>query len=99
MRGGALINSTACKEGGGWSGTITFTAVNSHGTGYVIGSASQGVQEAILAASYPPVSYHELGAVVIPPGQYTWQARVTVPTPYTELDFSGSDVACTRADS
>ncbi len=94
-----LITSTTCTQAGGSSGTITFTAVNSHGTGYVIGSASQGVQEAILAASYPPVSYHQLGAVVIPPGQYTWQARVTVPTPYTELDFAGSYVTCTMADS
>jgi hypothetical protein len=95
----ALITATTCTQAGGSNGTITFTAVNSHGSGYAIGSASQGVQEAILAASYPPVSYHELGAVVIPPGQYTWQARVTVPTPYTELDFAGSYVTCPMADS
>ncbi len=93
-----LLTATTCTQAGGSSGTITFTAVNSHASGYTIGSASQGVQEAILAASYP-VSYHQLGAVVIPPGQYTWQARVTVPTPYTELDFAGSYVTCTMADS
>jgi hypothetical protein len=95
----ALITSTTCTQAGGSTGTITFTAVNSHGSGYAIGSASQGVQEAILAASYPPVSYHQLGAVVIPPGQYTWQARVTVPTPYTGLDFAGSYVTCNMADT
>jgi hypothetical protein len=67
----ALITSTTCTQAGGSGGTITFTAANSHGSGYTIGSASQGVQEAILAASYPPVSYNQLGAVVIPPGQYT----------------------------
>jgi len=94
-----LINSTTCTQAGGSSGTITFTAANVHGSGYTIGSASQGVQEAILAASYPPISYNQLGAVVIPPGQYTWQARVTVPTPYTQLDFAGSYVTCTMSDS
>ncbi len=94
-----LITSSTCTQTGGSSGTITFAAANSHSSGYTIGSASQGVQEAILAASYPGVSYNQLGAVVIPPGQYTWQARVTVPTPYTELDFAGSYVTCTMADS
>jgi hypothetical protein len=94
-----LITSSTCTQSGGSSGTITFTAANSHSSGYAIGSASQGVQETILAASYPSPSYNQLGAVVIPPGQYTWQARVTVPTPYTELDFAGSYVTCTMADS
>ncbi len=94
-----LITSTTCTQAGGSSGTITFTAANSHSSGYTIGSASQGVQEAILAASYPPISYNQLGAVVISPGQYTWQARVTVPTPYTQLDFAGSYVTCTMSDS
>src|SRR5580704_9209786 len=60
-----LITSTTCTQAGGSSGTITFTAANVHGSGYTIGSASQGVQEAILAASYPPISYNQLGAVVI----------------------------------
>jgi len=95
----ALVASTSCTQAGGSSGTITFTAANSHGSGYTIGSASQGVQEAILAASYTPINYSKLGTIVIPPGQYTWQARVTVPTPNAQLDFAGSYVTCTMADS
>jgi len=98
----ALVTSSTCTPGGGTAGTITFTAVNSHASGYAIGSASQGVQEAINAAAFTP-NYSggnaELGAVVIPPAQYTWQARVTIPAPGMEIDFSGSVVSCTMADT
>jgi len=98
----ALITSTTCTQGGGANGTITFTVANSHSTGYSMGSASQGVQEAINAAAF--VSNFSggtavQGAVVIPPAQYTWQARVTVPAPGMEIDFSGSVVSCAMADT
>jgi len=98
----ALITSTTCLQAGGASGTITFTAANTHGTGYTVGSASQGVQEAINAASFVP-NYAggtaALGSVVIPPAQYTWQARVTVSAPNMVLDFAGSVITCTMADT
>jgi hypothetical protein len=96
-----LITSTTCTQAGGASGTITFTAANTHATGYIIGSASQGVQEAINAASYvsSTSSVAQQGSVVIPPGQYTWQARVTIPAPGMVLDFSGAVIVCTMADS
>jgi hypothetical protein len=97
-----LITSTTCTQGGGASGTITFSAVNTHSAGYSVGSASQGVQEAINAASYIPNfagGTAEAGSVVIPPAQYTWQARVTVPAPFMTLDFSGSVVTCTMSDT
>jgi hypothetical protein len=96
-----LITSTTCAQAGGASGTITFTAANTHGSGYTIGSASQGVQEAINAASYvsSTSTASELGSVVIPPGQYAWQARVTVSSPGMVLDFSGAVITCTMADS
>jgi hypothetical protein len=98
-----LITSTTCNQAGGGSGTLTFTAANTHGSGYTIGSASQGVQEAINAASYAgdyiSGGFEELGSIVIPPGQYTWQARVTIPSPLMKLDFAGSFVTCNMADS
>jgi hypothetical protein len=97
-----LIVSTTCPQAGGTSGTITFTATNTHGAGYTVGSASQGVQEAINAASFLP-NYAggtaALGSVVIPPAQYTWQARVTVSAPNMVLDFSGSVITCAMADA
>ncbi|HWY22944.1 MAG TPA: hypothetical protein VNX26_17080, partial [Candidatus Acidoferrum sp.] len=97
----ALISSTTCTQAGGSNGTITFTAANSHSSGYAIGSASQGVQEAINAAALIPnySNTAELGSVVIPPAQYTWQARVTVPAAGMELNFAGSVVTCTMADT
>ena len=98
----ALITATTCTQGGGANGTITFTAANTHGAGYAIGSASQGVQEAINAAALIPnfsSNTGNLGAVEIPPAQYTWQARVTVPAAGMELNFAGSVVTCVMADT
>jgi hypothetical protein len=97
----ALITASTCTQAGGSNGTITFTAVNSHGSGYAIGSASQGVQEAINAAPFiSSVSTAvEAGTVVVPPGQYTWQAPVTVPAPSMTVDFAGSIVTCNMAGS
>jgi hypothetical protein len=99
----ALITSTTCTQTGGSNGTITFAAANTHGSGYAIGSASQGVQEAINSAPYGTnvieSGHVGAGAVVIPPGHYTFQARVTVLSLYTVLDFSGSVVTCAMADS
>jgi hypothetical protein len=98
-----LITSTTCTQAGGSNGTITFSAANSHGSGYAIGSASQGVQEAINSAPYSTnvieSGHVAVGAVVIPPGHYTFQARVTVLSAYTTLDFSGTVVTCPMADS
>jgi hypothetical protein len=98
----ALMTSTTCTQGGGSTGTITFTAASSHSSGYSIGSASQGVQEAINAAAFVTNfggGTAEQGTVIIPPAQYTWQARVTVPAPGMEIDFSGSVVSCQMADT
>ncbi|MGA9306494.1 MAG: hypothetical protein WBW31_13910 [Candidatus Sulfotelmatobacter sp.] len=97
-----LISSTTCVQAGGAGGAITFTAANVHGSGYTVGSASQGVQEAINAASFPPTyggGTAALGLVVISPAQYTWQARVTVSAPNMVLDFSGSVITCAMADT
>jgi hypothetical protein len=97
-----LITATTCPQAGGSSGTITFSAANTHSSGYTIGSASQGVQEAINAASYTTnyaSTQAQLGTVIIPPGQYSWQARVTVTAPYMKIDFAGSYVNCNMNDT
>jgi hypothetical protein len=95
----ALITSSTCTQAGGSAGTITFTAANSHGAGTTIGSASLGVQEAINASSQSGPQYNQVGSVVIPPGLYTWQARVTVMSPYLHVDFAGSTITCVMADT
>ncbi|HWW16458.1 MAG TPA: hypothetical protein VN310_17505 [Candidatus Dormibacteraeota bacterium] len=98
----ALITATTCTQQGGSAGTITVTAANSHGMGYTVGTASQGVQEAIYAA---PISANytstaqELGMTVVPPGQYTFQGQVNVVNSAEVVDFSGSVVTCNQLDA
>jgi hypothetical protein len=99
----APVTATTCPQAGNLTGgTITVTAANTHSGAWTVGSASQGVQEAIYAA---PISANftstaqELGTTVIPPAQYTWKARVTVLNSTQIVDFSGSVVTCTMADS
>jgi hypothetical protein len=99
----APITATTCPQAGSaGGGTITVTAANTHTGAWTAASASQGVQEAIYAA---PISANytstaqELGSTMIPPAQYTWKARVTVLNTGQIVDFSGSVVTCTMADS
>jgi hypothetical protein len=98
-----LLTATTCTVGGGSTGTITFTAANTHGSGFAIGSASGGLQETInvapVVSSFDPVSKNGPGSLVIPPNQYTLQARVTIVSPFLKLDFAGSVVTCAMADS
>lgn len=55
----ASVTATTCTStSNGASGTITFTPKNSHSAGYVVGTATQGAQEAINALSiigYPNI--------------------------------------------
>lgn len=55
----AFVTATTCTStSNGASGTITFTPKNSHSAGYVVGTATQGAQEAINALSiigYPNI--------------------------------------------
>jgi hypothetical protein len=94
-----LISSTTCTQAGGASGTITFTASNAHGAGTTLGSASQGAQEAINAASYVSnvSSFNELGYTLVPPATYNWYATVNISSPDMVVDFAGSVVTCKMA--
>lgn len=92
-----LITSTTCTQLGGVNGTITFTAANSHGSSTTVGSASEGAQEAINAASYKNISQSESGYTLVPPANYVWQAPVNISSPYMVVDFAGSLVTCEMA--
>ena len=67
--------------GGASSGTLTFTAAYAHGSTYIIGSASTGIEEAAAACSRP-------GCVIklIPAASYVCYAPIAL------LPNSGNDV-------
>ncbi len=103
-----LVTSTNnCPlQGSASSGTVTFMAANRHNAGYTISSASSGIQEAINAANFntnnnPLGSTYapQNGAVVIPPGEYLVNARITVLGSRQNIEGSGAILTCNMADA
>ncbi len=83
--------------GNGQAGTLQFTTLNAHPAGYTIGSASGGLQEAIIAARYVPTNPSatpQAGKVIVPPGELKVYARVSIRSSDMTIDFSGSIVEC-----
>lgn len=95
-----VLTATTCTQNGGANGTVTFTAVNVHGAGFSLSSSSTGMQEAINAAGFIPAGYttQKFGRVIVPPGQYTWTAKVVEPYSQLVLDFSGALITCNMSD-
>ena len=100
----AVITATTCTQGGGATGTITFTAAGAHAAGYSLQSSSQGVQEAINAAMQAVLGFTTLsgGHTIVPPlgTYYNWTARVTIPGRQAIVEFAaGARVACAMSDT
>jgi hypothetical protein len=94
------VTATTCPLQGGSSGTVTFQPVNSYFSGYKLGSASQGIQEAINAANTISTNFpNQLGKVIIPPGDYTAKARVSILGNKQYIDANGAVLTCTMADT
>ena len=96
-----LVTGGTCA-GDGQPGTLQFTSANSHPTGYTIGSASGGLQEALIGARFTPTNptgTSQAGKVVVPPGQLIAYARVSIRSSNMTVDFSGSIVECWMNDS
>jgi hypothetical protein len=90
------VKGGTCK-GDGRAGTLEFTTVNSHSSGYVVSSASSGVQEASIAARFTPTNPKGLtqsGRVVIPPGEYDVFAPISIRSSGQTIDFAGSVLNC-----
>jgi hypothetical protein len=88
--------------GNGAAGTLQFTTANSHPAGYVIGSASGGLQEASIGARFipsNPTGESQSGMVIVPPGELNAYARVTIRASNQTLDFSGSIINCYMDDT
>jgi hypothetical protein len=90
------VTGGTCK-GDGHSGTLEFTTANSHSSGYVISSASSGIQEASIAARITPTNpkgQSQSGRVVIPPGEYDVLAPISIRASSQTVDFAGSVLNC-----
>jgi len=96
-----LVNGGTCT-GNGQAGTLQFTTLNVHPAGYTIGSASGGLQEALIAARFVasnPSGASQSGKVIVPPGELQAYARISVRASDVTVDFSGSIVNCYMADT
>src|SRR5579883_438140 len=94
-----LVTGGTCA-GDGNPGTLQFTTVNTHPSGYTVTSASQGVQEALIAARYIPQNppgTSQAGKVIVPPGEFNAYATVSIRSSDMTVDFGGSIVNCYMA--
>jgi len=83
--------------GNGQGGTLQFTTANPHPAGYSLGSASGGLQEALIAARFTPsnpTGSSQSGKVIVPPGELKAYAKVSIRASNITVDFSGSIVEC-----
>jgi hypothetical protein len=95
-----LITGGTCN-GDGLPGTLQFSTVNAHPSGYTIGSASAGIQEALIGARFTPTNptgSPQSGKVIVPPGEYKAFARISVRAANLTVDFTGSIVECWMND-
>jgi hypothetical protein len=89
-------------SGNGASGTLQFTTLNAHSSGYTINSASGGLQEALIASRIVPTNptaAPQAGEVIVPPGEFKVFARVSIRSGDITVDFSGSIVECQTTDT
>ena len=94
------VTATSCPLQGGGTGTVTFVAAFNHPLGYTLGSASQGIQEAINAANITVgTASPQLGKVIVPPGSYTAKARISILGNKQYIDANGALLTCAMADT
>jgi len=96
-----LVTGGTCA-GNGQPGTLQFTTANPHTAGYTVGSASAGLQEALVAARFTPsnpAGSSQSGKVIMPPGELKAFARVSIRASNLTVDFSGSIVECWMNDT
>lgn len=96
-----LVTGGTCA-GNGQAGTLQFSTINAHPTGYTLASASGGLQEALVAARFVPTNptgSSQSGKVIVSPGELKAYARVTIRASNMTVDFSGSIVECWMNDT
>jgi len=95
------VTGGSCAADGA-AGTLQFTTANPHAAVYTLGSASSGLQEALVAARFTPENpsgSSQSGSVIVPPGEFDAYARVSIRASNITVDFSGSIVNCWMDDT
>ena len=94
------VEGGTCK-GDGRAGTLEFTTTHAHPSGDPLGSASDGLQEASIAASFQPANPTapaQAGRVMVTPGtELRLYARVSIRALNQVVDFSGAIFECYMA--
>ena len=96
----AKVTGGTCA-GDGKAGTLQVTTSAPHAAGYKVSSASDGLQEALIAGRITPsnpVGDSQSGKIVVAPGEYKLRATVSVRASNQTIDFSGSIVECYMDD-
>jgi hypothetical protein len=98
----ARVTGGTCK-GDNKPGTLQFTTASPHPSGYTVGSASTGLQEASIASRYsylnPPSRVSAGGRVIVPSAELNIYARVSIRASNQTIDFSGSVLNCYTDDT
>jgi len=81
------------------SGTIEFTAQYRHPVGYSIGSATDGVQEAIIDAIVGSSGGQLARSVLIDPGSHVFRARLSIRASSVTVSTSGATITCMMLDT
>jgi len=95
------VTGGACTAEGR-SGTLEFKTAYPHPAGYTVGSASGGLQEALIAARFTPSNPEGLpqsGHVIVPPGEFRAYAPISIRASNLTVDFSGSIIECWMSDT
>jgi hypothetical protein len=95
-----LITGGTCTSGAA-SGTIEFSAASTHPPGYSIGSATDGVQEAINDAIVGTQNFTGgvSRTVMIDPGTHKFMARLSIRASSITISNTGANIICMMTDT
>jgi hypothetical protein len=93
-----LITGGSCVSRAS-GGTIEFTAAYAHPSGYSIGTATDGIQEAVIDADMTRTSGAVSRQVMIDPGSHTLRARVSIRSSSITVNSSGATLICAMSDT
>jgi hypothetical protein len=93
-----LITGGSCISGA-TRGTIQFSASYAHPPGFAIGTATDGLQEASVAAVMPDTNGQISRQVLITPGTHLLRARLSLRGSSLLVRSSGATVVCAMSDT
>jgi hypothetical protein len=92
LTGGSCISRAS-------GGTVEFTAAYVHPPGYMIGSATDGIHEAIVDADMTSTGGQVSRQVMIDPGSHLLRARVSIRSSSMTVNSSGATLLCGMSDT